>query len=92
MTLLRVRSAYIFFHVKEEMGVRIPPAAPVKRRLTMQTKPVILKNSVNGEQWICDDAKKIKVIDGVSYLTVHKPESYRMVLMRKDSLIPLKTR
>ena len=58
----------------------------------MQTKPITLRNYVNGEEWICDDPKKIKTIDGVSYLTVHKPNSYRMVMMRKDSLQPVKKR
>jgi hypothetical protein len=58
----------------------------------MQAKPITFKNSFNNEQWICEDTKKIKLIDGVSYLTVHKPGSYRMVLMRKDSLVPLKTK
>ena len=58
----------------------------------MQTKSAIFKNSFNGEQWVCDDPKKIKTIDGTSYLTVHKPNSYRMVLMRKDSLVPVKSK
>ena len=58
----------------------------------MQPRPITFKNSFNGEQWICEDTKKIKLIDGISYLTVHKPGSYRMVLMRKDSLVPLKTK
>ena len=43
-------------------------------------------NPINKEQWICDDVGKLKTIDGVTYLTVHKENSYRKVLMRKDSL------
>ena len=59
----------------------------------MQTsKPVTFKNNFNGEQWICDDVKKAKTIDGVTYVTVHKPNSYRMVLMRKDSLVQVKSK
>lgn len=58
----------------------------------MQSKSVTMKNAVNGEQWICDDIKKVKVIEGVSYLTVHKPDNARTVLMRKDSLTPIKTK
>jgi|APFre7841882793_1041355.scaffolds.fasta_scaffold05320_3 hypothetical protein len=56
----------------------------------MKTDTIIMKNAVNGEQWICDDSKKIKVIEGIVYLTVHKPGSSRHMLMRKDSLVPIK--
>jgi hypothetical protein len=52
----------------------------------MQTKSFTYKNNVNHEVWICDDPKKTKTIDGVIYLTVHKADSRRMVMMRKDSL------
>ncbi len=58
----------------------------------MQTKPMTYQNYLNREIWICDDPKKTKVIDGVTYLNVHKPGSYRMVLMRKDSLQPVKNK
>ena len=56
----------------------------------MQTKPQTLKNYINQEVWICDDPKKTKVIDNVTYVTVHKPDSRRMVMMRRDSLQPVK--
>ena len=49
-------------------------------------KPGNFVNPITKEQWICDDITKIKTIDGVSYIQVHKPDSYRKVLMRKDSL------
>jgi hypothetical protein len=52
----------------------------------MVTNSVTYKNHVNHEVWICDDPRQIKVIDGITYLHVHKPDSYRKVLMRKDSL------
>ena len=58
----------------------------------MQTKPQTFKNYVNQEVWICDDPKKTKVIDNVTYVTVHKPDSYRMVMMRRDSLQPVKSK
>lgn len=57
----------------------------------MHSKPIFFKNSFNGEQWVCDDVKKVKSIDGVIYITVRKPDSMRTVLMRKDSLTPVKT-
>lgn len=56
----------------------------------MKTKPQTFKNYVNQEVWICDDPKKTKVIDNVTYVTVHKPDSHRMVMMRRDSLQPVK--
>jgi hypothetical protein len=56
----------------------------------MTTKPQTFKNYVNQEVWICDDPKKTKVIDNVTYVTVHKPDSRRMVMMRRDSLQPVK--
>ena len=58
----------------------------------MQAKPITYQNYLNREIWVCDDPKKTKIIDGVTYLTVHKPNSYRMVLMRKDSLQPVKNK
>ncbi len=56
----------------------------------MQSKPITFKNTINGEQWVCEDARKVKVIDGVNYVTVHKPNNLRTVLMRKDTLVPVK--
>ena len=53
-------------------------------------KQAVYRNAVNQrEQWICDDPKKTKYIDGVQYLMVRKPDSQREVLMRRDSLIPI---
>lgn len=52
-----------------------------------QNKPVLLKNKLNGEQFICDDIRgDIEIIDGVYYYMVHKPENKRNFLMRKDVL------
>jgi hypothetical protein len=55
-------------------------------------KPIKFKNAVNGEQWICEDAKQTKTIDGIVYITVRKPDSLRYVLMRRDSLMPIRDR
>ena len=44
-------------------------------------------NPINKEYWVCEDVQKSsRQIDGVTYLQVHKPDSFRKVLMRKDSL------
>jgi hypothetical protein len=50
-------------------------------------KQSLFVNPINKEQWICEDLSRTQVIDGVTYLHVHKPDSYRKVLMRKDSLL-----
>ena len=56
-------------------------------------KQAVYRNAVNQrEQWICDDPKKTKYIDGVQYLMVRRPDSYREVLVRKDSLIRVQTK
>jgi hypothetical protein len=56
----------------------------------MKTKPQTFKNSFNHEVWICDDPKKVKIIDNVTYITVRRPDSQRTVMMRRDSLQPYK--
>jgi len=56
-------------------------------------KPAVYRNAVNQrEEWICDNPKKTKYIDGVQYLMVRKHDSYREVLVRKDSLIRVQTK
>ena len=50
-------------------------------------KSVNLVNPINGDVWCCSDYDNIKLIDGVDYITVHKPENdKRTFLMRKDAL------
>ena len=53
-------------------------------------KSQIFENPINGEHWVCDDVRQIKLIDGVGYIPVHKPNQPRTVLMRRDSLRPMK--
>jgi hypothetical protein len=56
-------------------------------------KQAVYRNAVNQrDEWICDDPKKTKYIDGVQYLTVRRPDSERLVLIRKDSLIRVQTK
>jgi hypothetical protein len=33
-------------------------------------KPVMFKNRVNGERFVCEDTRAVEQIDGVEYLTV----------------------
>jgi hypothetical protein len=54
-------------------------------------KSVLFKNPVNGEKFICDDVNNIKTIEGIEYLTVHRPNNERQFLMRKDVLKKIDT-
>lgn len=49
-------------------------------------KPVIFKNRMNSDKVICEDTRKVETIDGVEYLVVHKLDSKRPFLMRKEAL------
>lgn len=53
-------------------------------------KSVMFKNRMNSDRVICDDTRKVEVIDGVEYLVVHKLENKRPFLMRKDALEKVK--
>jgi len=56
----------------------------------MKKLKVRLQNPFNSEEWICEDYNNIKFIDGVEYVTVHKPSSVRSHLMRKEALKVIK--
>ena len=49
-------------------------------------KPVVFENRVSHERVICDDVKRVQVIDGVEFLQVRRQNKQRQFLMRKDSL------
>ena len=50
-------------------------------------KPVALKNLLNGEKFICEDLRQIEIIDGVEFITVHRPNEARTFKMRRDILV-----
>ena len=50
-------------------------------------KPVMFKNRMNNERFICNDVRLTETIDGVEYLLVHRLENDRQFLMRKDALV-----
>jgi len=52
----------------------------------MNSQSILFVNPINKEQWVCDNIRTARQIDGITYLQVHKQNEYRMVLMRKDSL------
>jgi hypothetical protein len=49
-------------------------------------KPMIFKNRINGEHFVCNDVRAVEVIDGVEYLIVHRPTEQRLFKMRRDAL------
>ena len=56
-----------------------------------EARPITLMNPLNSELWLCDDYNTTKEIDGISYVSVYKPEtSKRTFLMRKDALRRMK--
>ena len=65
------------------------PARPAKSK-EMEMKPVIFENKLNRERVVCDDTRLSQWVDGVEYLAVHKENSPRVFLMRRDSLEKVK--
>ena len=54
-------------------------------------KPVLFKNRMNNERFVCEDVRAVDVIDGVEYLVVHRPNEQRVFKMRKDALEKINT-
>lgn len=55
-------------------------------------KPVIFENMLNRERVVCDDTKLSQWVDGVEYLAVHRENSPRVFLMRRDMLQRVKVK
>ena len=55
-------------------------------------KPVIFENMLNRERVVCDDVKLSQWVDGVEYLAVHRENSPRVFLMRRDMLQKVKVK
>jgi hypothetical protein len=55
-------------------------------------KPVTFENKLNRERVICDDTRLSQWVDGVEYLAVHRENSPRLFLMRKDILQKVKSK
>jgi len=49
-------------------------------------KTVVFKNRRSNEKFVCDNVRDVRVIEGVEYLQVHRPDNPRNFLMRKDAL------
>jgi hypothetical protein len=55
-----------------------------------KNRPILFKNSLTNEEWICEDISNTKEIDGVIFIEVHKEHNQRRFWMRKDSLVKMK--
>lgn len=55
-------------------------------------KSMTFENRFNRDRFECDNVRDVKVIDGVEYLKVRKPNTQRSFLIRKDTLEKVKTR
>ena len=54
-------------------------------------KPVTFVNKLNrSDRVICDNTQLSQWVDGVEYLVVHRENSPRLFLMRRDSLEKVK--
>jgi len=53
-------------------------------------KQVTFENKLNRERVVCDNTKLSQWVDGIEYLAVHRENSPRIFLMRKDSLQKVK--
>lgn len=60
-------------------------------KLTNNQKPIFLKNLLSNEVWICEDYTKVKIVGGVEFIEVYKPENPRKFLMNKASLTKVKS-
>ena len=49
-------------------------------------KPTVYENPRNHERVICPDARDVRVIDGVEYLSVHRTGEMRTFLIRRDAV------
>ena len=53
-------------------------------------KPVMFENKLTRDRVVGDDTRLSQWVDGVEYLAVHRENSPRIFLMRKDSLQKVK--
>ena len=65
------------------------PARPTTSK-EKEMKPVIFENKLNRDRVVCDDTRLSQWVDGVEYLAVHRENSPRIFLMRRDSLQKVK--
>lgn len=53
-------------------------------------QPILFENPITKEQWVCDDLRQVKIIEGIEYVSVRKQDTKRTVLIRRDILKKIK--
>jgi hypothetical protein len=56
-------------------------------KTAIKSRPVTLSNPRTGEIWICPDFVNRRVVDGVEFVQVHKPDNPRLVWISLDSVV-----
>ena len=54
--------------------------------MTSRPAPVTFRNKITLEVLICDNINIKRYFDGVTWLSVHRPNETRQFLMREDAL------
>ena len=47
---------------------------------------ITFENKITKEIFICDDIRHVRIFEGIEYISVHRPNETRQLLMRKDAL------
>lgn len=53
--------------------------------MKLKITPVILENTRNRERWVCDNYSNINTIEQVEYVYVHKENSEKIYMVRRDA-------
>lgn len=59
-------------------------------KTVIKKKPIRLVNNRSGEEWLCDNFKEVKIVDGVEFVEVYKDYNPRKFWMNKTTLIKKK--
>lgn len=58
--------------------------------MKIQNKSVKFQNPRTGEIWICPNINQKKLVEGVTFIEVHKPENSRLVWINSENLVKFK--
>lgn len=54
---------------------------------TKEKRPVKLHNPRTGEMWICEDFSNRRIVDGVEFVEVSRPDNPRKAWMNLNTLV-----
>jgi hypothetical protein len=58
----------------------------ISKEKEMIMNKITFENKITKELLICDDIRFKRVFEGVEYISVHRPNETRQLLMRRDAL------